>query len=266
MRGLFVCYLIAAILLVLFITRINRNVRTRDQHLANLRQQSAEEDHIVRLGLMASGAAHELGTPLATLSVILNDWQHMPEMVQTLEIAEEIVEMQAQVERCKTILSGILMSSGEARGEGTVHTTIRAFFDGVANDWRLARTPVRFVYTYSIAPDGPMIADTALQQIIFNVLDNALEASPAWLSLVVRREASYLVIEVTDRGPGFSPEMLQSLGKPYRSSKNQPGHGLGLFLVVNVVRKLGGSVTASNTAVGGASVKIVLPLEAITNG
>jgi len=147
-----------------------------------------------------------------------------------------------------------------------VHTTIPAFFNGVANDWRLARTPARFVYSNAIAADAPMIADTALQQIIYNVLDNALEASPAWLSLDVRREASYVVIEVTDRGPGFSADMLQSLGKPYRSSKSQPGHGLGLFLVVNVVRKLGGSVTASNTSVGGASVKIVLPLDAITSG
>jgi two-component system sensor histidine kinase RegB len=42
-----------------------------------MRQRASEEEHIVRMGLLATGAAHELGTPLATMSVILGDWQHM---------------------------------------------------------------------------------------------------------------------------------------------------------------------------------------------
>ncbi len=69
LEGSFVCLVLSATLLVFFINRINRNLRARDAHLASLRQQSAEEDHIVRMGLLASGAAHELGTPLATLSL-----------------------------------------------------------------------------------------------------------------------------------------------------------------------------------------------------
>ena len=112
-------------------------------------------------------------------------------------------------------------------------------------------------------PAAPIVSDTALKQVIYNVLDNALEASPNWVSLTLEREADYLVISVIDRGSGFTAEMLESFGKPYRSTKQRPGRGLGLFLVVNVVRKLGGSVTASNTPVGGACVKIVLPFEAL---
>ncbi len=265
-EGMFICFILGATLLVLFITRINRNLRTRDLHLADIRQQSAEEDHIVRLGLMASGAAHELGTPLATLSVILNDWQHMPALMETAEIGEEIAEMLAQVDRCKAILSGILMSSGEARGEGTVRTTVRTYFDDLSAEWRVSRTPSTFIYANYYNPDEPIISDTALKQIIFNVLDNALEASPSWLSLLVTREATFLVISVTDRGTGFKEEMLQSFGKPYQSTKDRPGRGLGLFLVVNVVRKLGGAVTATNNPDGGACVKIVLPLDAISIG
>ncbi|WP_333979450.1 hypothetical protein [Sphingomonas aerolata] len=71
-------FLLVATLLVLFMTRITGNLRARDEHLADLRQQAAEEDHIVRMGLLASGAAHELGTPLASLAVILNDWSGCP--------------------------------------------------------------------------------------------------------------------------------------------------------------------------------------------
>jgi two-component system sensor histidine kinase RegB len=76
--GSLICFLIDTVLLVVFIGRINRNLRIRDAHLADLKRRAVEEDHIVRMGLLASGAAHELGTPLATLSVILNDWRRMP--------------------------------------------------------------------------------------------------------------------------------------------------------------------------------------------
>jgi len=86
------------------------------------------------MGLLASGAAHELGTPLATLSVILNDWQRMPSLGEVPELSQEISEMQLQVDRCKAIVSGILMSSGEARGEGIQRTTVNGFFADLASE------------------------------------------------------------------------------------------------------------------------------------
>ncbi|TIV65537.1 MAG: sensor histidine kinase, partial [Mesorhizobium sp.] len=118
LRGMFICFVLAAGLIVIFMTRINRNLRERDAYLADLRQRSAEEDHIVRMGLLASGAAHELGTPLSTISVILSDWRQMQGVKRNRELAEDVAEMQAQIERCKSIVTGILMSSGQARGEG----------------------------------------------------------------------------------------------------------------------------------------------------
>jgi len=264
--GMFICFLLSATLLVLFISRINRNLRARDDHLARLRQQSAEEDHIVRMGLLASGAAHELGTPLATLSVILNDWQHMPDLKETPELSQEIAEMQLQVERCKAIVSGILMSSGEARGEGTLRTTVNAFLDGLAAEWRISRSPERFDYTNAFGQDEAIVSDTALKQVIFNLFDNALEASPNLVRVGVAREDGNLVVSVSDEGPGFSEEMLSEFGKPYRSSKGRPGGGLGLFLVVNVVRKLGGLVAAKNAAKRGAIVILTLPLASLSPG
>lgn len=119
-RGMFICFVLAAGLIVIFMTRINRNLRERDAYLADLRQHSAEEDHIVRMGLLASGAAHELGTPLSTISVILSDWRQIRSVTRNRELAGDVAEMQAQIERCKSIVSGILMSSGQARGEGTI--------------------------------------------------------------------------------------------------------------------------------------------------
>ena len=86
--------------------------------------------------------------------------------------------------------------------------------------------------------------------MIFNVLDNALEASPRLgRASKPTRDGDTLVLAVTrSRARASRPDMLAQLGKPYQSSKGRPGGGLGLFLVVNVARTLGGSVTARNRA------------------
>lgn len=258
--GMFVCFVLAASLLAVFIQRISRNLRIRDEHLADLRQRAAEEDHIVRMGLLASGAAHELGTPLATLSVILNDWRRMPAFRTDPDLVQEIGEMQAQLDRCKAIVSGILMSSGEARGEGPVRTSVNAFVDGLVAEWRTLRSPATLDYRNAFGPDEPMLSDPALKPVIFNVFDNALEASPAWVGIDVARQGDRLVIIVRDRGLGFDAAVLAEFGKPYRSTKRRPGGGLGLFLVVNVLRKLGGAVSAANRPDGGATVTLTLPV------
>ena len=263
-QGLLICFVINAVLLVIFITRISRNLRERDARLAGLRQRAAEEEHIVRMGLLASGAAHELGTPLATLAVILGDWRRMPAFKADAELLQEVGEMQAQVQRCKAIVSGILLSAGEARGEASVKTTVRTFLDDLVRDWRATRSPAALRYDNRFGQDVPMVSDTALQQMICNVLDNALEASPQGLALEVSRDDETLTLTITDDGPGFAPAMLAQFGKPYQSSKGRPGGGLGLFLVVNVARTVGGTVTAVNRPGGGAQVTIALPLAAIT--
>ncbi|MBB1603487.1 ATP-binding protein [Variovorax sp. UMC13] len=262
-QGMLVSFALNAALLLIFVTRINRNLRERDARLAGLRQRAAEEEHIVRMGLLASGAAHELGTPLATLAVILGDWRRMPEFAANPELLQEIGEMQTQLQRCKSIVSGVLMSAGEARGESSVETTVSTFLDELAQAWRETRPVTSFVYDNRFGQDLPMVSDSALQQMICNVLDNALEASPYWVRLEADREGDMLLLTVTDNGPGFAPAMLAELGKPYRSSKGRPGGGLGLFLVVNVARTLGGNVSAQNREEGGAVVELKLPLSAI---
>ncbi len=261
--GLFICFALVAALTVVFVARINRNLRRRDAKLADLRQRAAEEEHIVRMGLLASGAAHELGTPLATLSVILGDWQHMAPFDSNPELQGEVSEMQAQVQRCKSIVSGILLSAGEARGESSEPTSVAEFLGEVVHDWRASRQPRAFTYDNHFGHDLPIVSDSAIQQMIHNVLDNALEASPHWLMFEVARHGDELVLTCTDAGPGFEPRMLAQFGKPYQSSKGRAGGGLGLFLVVNVARTLGGKVEARNKPEGGAIVTITLPLASI---
>jgi two-component system sensor histidine kinase RegB len=262
-QGMLICFALDAALPVIFISRITRTSRGKDLQLSDMRARATEEEHIVRIGLLASGAAHELGTPLATLSVILGDWRRIPAMRDNPELLEEISEMQTQLARCKAIVSGILLSAGETRGESAVPTTINNFLDDLVEDWEASRPSADFQYDNQIDPDVPIVFDLTLKQMIDNVLDNAREASPDWVALEATCIDGLLAIVVRDRGPGFAPAMLANFGKPYNSSKGRPGGGLGLFLAMNVARTLGGSVTARNLDTGGAEVRLALPLASI---
>lgn len=263
-QGLLLCFVLVAALLVVFVGRIGAILRARDARLAALRQRAAEEEHIVHMGLLASGAAHELGTPLSTLAVILGDWQHLPHFTSDPELLQDVAEMQAQVLRCKSIVTGILQSAGEIRGEAPRETTLRAFVDDMLDEWTRSRPAAVLDFDNRVDAGIGIVSDTALRQMLFNVLDNALEASPERIALDARVEGDHLLLRVSDRGPGFPPAMLERLGKPYQSSKGAPGRGLGLFLSVNVARALGGSLQASNRAGGGAVVSIALPLQALS--
>lgn len=263
MQGMLLCYAINAALLALFVTHINRKQRERDARLADLRQRALEEEHIVRMGLLASGAAHELSTPLSTMAVILGDWQHMAALKADPGIEEDMAEMQRQVKRCKSIVTGILQSAGETRGEAPKETTVHAFLNELVDEWKETRMPGSFSYANDFGADMPIVSDEALKQTICNVLDNALEASPHEVRLAIARSEGNLILTVSDAGPGFPEEMLDHIGKPYQSSKENPSSGIGLFLVVNVIRTLGGTVAVRNTGAG-AVVILSLPLRALT--
>jgi two-component system sensor histidine kinase RegB len=261
--GAWISFVLTAMLLALFIMRLIRNLRAREQYLADLRQQAAEEDGIVRMGLFASGAAHELGTPLASLSVILSDWRRMPRLAKDAELMAEIDDMQAEVERCKAIVTDILHSAGEPRVEAMGSTVVLAFLNEIVADWRTTHAGVPFQYHCGHMEGAAVVGSASLRQAIWNLLDNAAEASPAGIALTASHRGGELVIAVSDRGPGFADAQLATIGTPYQSSKGA-GHGVGLFLAANVARRSGGRLEAINRPDGGAEVRLVLPLAAAT--
>ena len=141
---------------------------------------------------------------------------------------------------------------------------MHAFVDELVAEWRATRPVNDFEYRNLFGEDLAIISDSALKQTVHNVLDNALEASPHWVGLEVSRRDDTLIVAVIDQGAGFSEAMLSHLGRPYHSTKGRPGGGLGLFLVFNVARTLGGNVSAGNRPQGGAVVTLTLPLATLT--
>ncbi|HEU0045253.1 ATP-binding protein [Sphingomonas sp.] len=260
--GSWLCFAMVGVLLVLFVTRIIRNLRVRDARVAELRARAAQEDHLVRLGLFASGAAHELGTPLATLSVILSDWRREPALAADPALAAEIAEMQAEVQRCKAIVTDVLHSVGELREDAPDRVAAAGFLAETVAAWRALHPTARLSHENALDDRLAIAADPALRQAIWNVLDNAAEVSPDALTLTSKVEDDVMIVAVADRGPGFAAQVLAEVGNPQRSRKGA-GHGVGLFLVASVVRKLGGTLAAANRPGGGAAVTIRLPLASI---
>jgi two-component system sensor histidine kinase RegB len=254
-----IAFVMVAVLLVLFTTRISRNLRARDAYVGELRQKAAEEDSIVRMGLFASGAAHELGTPLSSLSVLIGDWQRTPDLAEDPHFREELADARRAVERCREIVSDILDTSGLPRGEAMASLAAETLLEGLVADWSALHEEVPLDARFNDVRGARIPGEPALRQALWSLLENAGEASPGGVVMRAVVEGDQLIVHVLDAGPGFSPEQMAALGQALRSAKGA-GHGLGLFLAASVARRLGGSLDAGNRPEGGASVRFALPL------
>jgi two-component system sensor histidine kinase RegB len=101
-------------------------------------------------------------------------------------------------------------------------------------------------------PDG-------LEQAIMNVLNNAADAAPAPVEFSAAVDAGALVIDITDRGPGFTPEQKAQAGRVLFSGKPGRGWGMGLALTHATLERLGGSLTLTEREGDGTRVRIRLP-------
>lgn len=257
--GRLIAFAMVALLLVLFIGRISRNLKARDAYASRLAERAIEEEGIVRMGLFASGAAHELGTPLSTLSVLVADWQRLPAFSSDPALAQEVTEAKAEIDRCKAIVSNILHSAGQSRGEAMASEHAGMVLQAVAERWTDQHPAAMFEWRTAGLGDARIAGEPALQQAIWSLLENAAQASENAITLEGNVEDERVQFIVRDRGPGFAPGQLERAGQLYQSTKG-PGHGLGLFLAANVARQLGGQLRVANRPEGGAEVTLELPL------
>lgn len=258
LQGMFLSFTIAASLLSWFVIRIMSNLRQRDAHVARLRQQLMEEDHLVRLGFLASGAAHELGTPLTTVAITLDDWlTHGLPDATTRE--KQLPLMLTEILRCRRIVSDMLLSSGQERLDEAAVKNARDFLTDVVDEW--AEGDMSGVTTTVEAERNICImADPMLEQALKHLLDNAAEAGAKAVRVALHSTKDHqLCIRIVDNGPGFPPDILAKPGQPYLSHKDGAGRGLGLFLASNVMRRISGDLRVENADGGGAIVSLFIP-------
>jgi two-component system sensor histidine kinase RegB len=259
--GMWVSFVLAAGAIAYFVVRMAASLRERDRQLAEAREKALRDQHVLTLGTMAAGAAHQLGTPLSTMAVMLQELGR--DHATDADLTADLSLLRRQVDACKTIISDLVASAGQSRAEGGHVQPLDAMLQGAADSWRVLRPGVDVeIRLDGLRPAPRILADRSVSQTLTTLLDNAADASPEGIVLQARWTAADLRVEITDRGAGVRPEVLHVAGRAPHSTKGE-GRGVGLLIANAALERLGGRVTLSNRAGGGACTTLELPLAAL---
>ncbi|OIR15742.1 sensor histidine kinase RegB [mine drainage metagenome] len=255
--GMWLEFVISSVVVAYFVVEMARAVRSRDAQLTRVREETLRNERIVALGTQAAGAAHELGTPLSTMSVVIGEMRRecaMQEQQENLAILDE------QVRSCKRILDSLLSHAQETSSE----LSLEEFIRNVLNEWQLLRPTVHYrFHVKSPQPSPRLRADLALRSALLNLLNNAADASSEEMDILLFWDHANIKLEIRDQGPGLTPETAARAGSAFFTTK-QEGRGLGLFLANATLERLGGKVRLSNREGGGATTEVILPLRKIS--
>ncbi|NNM70140.1 MAG: HAMP domain-containing histidine kinase [Gallionella sp.] len=272
--GMWLGFFISAVVVAYFVTQMAQAVRSRDKMLARVRENILRNERIVALGIQAAGAAHEMGTPLSTMAVVIGELQHDLAENQT-GLRDSLAILDEQVRGCKRILDKIL-SHAQDSGDITLQA-VDSLMTEVLDEWQLLRPTAKYQYSsvetgragrlcsssHTGKPDevwsAQLNVDTTLRAALMNLLNNAADASPQGIEIVSRCDATHFTLTIVDHGAGLSEEVARQAGSAFFTTKSA-GRGLGLFLANATIERLGGTVRLSNNPHGGASTELALPL------
>jgi len=258
--GMWIGFVVSAGIIAFFVSRIGHSLREYDQLMASIREKSLESERVLSLGTLAASAAHELGTPLSTMAIIskelAQDLTNQPEQLQQLEI------LRKQISRCKEIISSITRNAGQRRADAGEGLALREFLQTLIARWRDTRPATELIVSMCENTSNPLIfTDRTLIQALQNLLDNAADASPVRIMFNADWDDNYLQISIRDFGDGISDDIKKQLGKPFFTSKNEQGMGLGIYLSQITLARFGGELSLNNHIDGGVLTLIKLPLK-----
>lgn len=261
--GMWLTFVVSAALIAWFVTRMTASIRLRDRQLAVAREQALRDAQVVALGQLAAGAAHELGTPLATIKVLAGELARDDRL--PVDAREDIALLQRQVDACKDIVSGMVQRAGIDRAGNTNALPLPAWLDALLARWRTLWPQATCILDIRQPGDAPRVATVAvIEQAVFNLLNNAAKISPHGIRLVTDWDEGSLRIAVHDRGPGFPPEILQRCGaEPLPAQACGTGAGIGLWLTRAAIERFGGRLRLENAGAG-AVATIELPLDSVS--
>lgn len=256
--GMWLGFVISAMVVAYFVVQMAQTVRSRDEMLIQVREEILRNERIVALGTQAAGAAHELGTPLSTMAVVIGELQH--EVAVQPAWGDALVILDEQVRGCKRILDKILTNAQS--GEAISLQSANQLLAEVLDEWQLLRPTAQYHYSLpdSSSENSALIkVDVTLRAALMNLLNNAADAAPQTIEIHTHVDATRFILEIDDQGGGLNEEAALKAGSAFFTTKKD-GRGLGLLLANATVERMGGSVCLFNRESGGATTQLTLPL------
>ncbi|MFA5494411.1 MAG: ATP-binding protein [Porticoccaceae bacterium] len=261
--GMWVNFTASALLIIWFVTRMAETVRIGQQAL--LRQQAAaterqlEDEQLLAVATLAASAAHDLGTPLNTVRLIVDDWRRDTRPPDTADHRADLDTIAAQVERCQHSLKKLGDTARVFSRQEAFETTARQYFTDLVDRWLLMRPDVRARCRITGDDTIAVHFHPSLSASIHNILNNAGDASPAKVEIDIHWNAESATLAIRDHGPGIDPLRLSAVNALAGSDKSD-GLGLGLFLSRSIFARHGAAISLTPQAEGGTLATIHLPL------
>lgn len=242
--------------------RQNRKIRRMARDARRHHRLMTQQEKMVALGQMASGVAHEIANPLASMDGLLQLAQRRPEKPRP----ELIAQLREQVSRIGLIIQQMrsFAHPGDAHWQAaSPNDVVEQALAVLRFDKRMKRTRLTRDYAGDLGP--VLMLPHALQQVVVNLVANALDAmesvpEPTLTIRTARREGQVLV-EIVDNGPGIRRDHLKRLFEPFFTTKPVgKGTGLGLSISYSLVQKQGGHLSVRSEHGRGATFVIHLPV------
>ncbi len=229
-------------------------------------------EKMASIGNLAAGIAHELNTPLATISIIsqeLNDILNKHTATNNLkkEINGYLFDIDTEIKRCKSIIDNVQNFARKGlhqKKSGNITDIVLNTLDLICN--RELPKDVVIKKDLGIFPQVNTDPDR-LRQVILNILKNAVHAvslskDKKEIVISLKRENKSIIITIKDTGSGIPKRNLKRLYEPFFTTKPPGiGTGLGLFVSYGIMKDLGGDIQIQSTTGTGTSVSLILPLE-----
>jgi two-component system, sensor histidine kinase RegB len=256
-------YLITTATLAYFVHKMMASQKAHERTMADVRERQMRDDTVLSIGAFAAGCAHELSSPLTTMSVVVKELQR--EGADPQRLADDLRILEQQVAISKDIVTKFTGAAGRRRADAVAAVRADEFIECIVAKARALHPTATISLTLGRALVAPtIVSEETLRQAIGNLIDNAVHACPIDVQVSADWEGSDFTITVRDHGPGFPPEAMHKLGRVIFSTKGPShGSGLGVMLTQVTVNRLGGSLSLSNPPGGGACAQMRLPLNDI---
>ncbi len=257
--GLALAGILAALVLM---ANLGQNLRRERQQRERLSEELRRAEHLAALGRLLAGVAHEVRNPLAAIRSTAQLFQRLPVSSRDPSRLDPIVQ---SVDRLNALVSRLLFfvrSGHEERRPVDLNAIVQETLTLL-----LAQAESqRVVFQTDLAPDLPRLLGStpALQQVVLNLMTNALQAMPDGGTLLCRTrrlsDPPRVELWIADSGPGISAEELPHLFEPFHTTRPE-GTGLGLALCREIVQQHGGRIELDHLEGWGAVFRVTLPLE-----